>query len=237
MTFIRVFLEFNAESSRSHTILQLFIQIEDSDEHGVTVLKRSVLSLVDLAGSEKWRPSLSLAGNSNADVQRELTNINTSLHVLGTCVAALLEPGRKHIPYRNSVLTRLLQDSLGGSGRTVLIATVRRDEDFLEETNSTLQFASRASRIRTVVVPSVVVSDVATLEHARNHIQELRSRIKQNEEIAHAESLSSSSRLIELEKRIQQLEAENASLRKLVDPLLLSKVNNYTDNVRYPIFI
>lgn len=155
------------------------------------------------------------------------------MHVLGTCVAALLEPGRKHIPYRNSVLTRLLQDSLGGSGRTVLIATVRRGEDFLEETNSTLQFASRASRIRTVVVPSVVVSDVATLDHARNLIQELRSRLKQNEEKVHTEILSGNSRIVELEKRIQQLEAENASLRNLVDPLLLSKVNSYTDIVRF----
>ena len=158
-------------------------------------------------------------------MQRELTNINTSLHVLGTCVAALLEPGRKHIPYRNSVLTRLLQDSLGGSGRTLLLATVRCGEDYLEETSSTLQFASRASRIRTVVVPSVIVSEVSTLENAKNHIHELRGRLKFHEDKANVDGVNSSLRITELERRIQQLEAENASLRKLVDPLLLSKVH------------
>jgi kinesin family member 18/19 len=54
------------------------------------------------------------AGNSHIDVQKEMTNINTSLHALGNCVSALIEPGRKHIPYRDSLLTRLLRDSLGG---------------------------------------------------------------------------------------------------------------------------
>lgn len=56
------------------------------------------------------------AGNSQLDVQKEMTNINTSLHALGNCVSALIEPGRKHIPYRDSLLTRLLRDSLGGEG-------------------------------------------------------------------------------------------------------------------------
>ena len=79
---------------------------------------------------------------------KETTNINTSLHVLGLCVSALTEPNRKHIPYRNSVLTRLLQDSLGGNGRTVLVATVHQDPAYAEETRSTLQFASRASKIK-----------------------------------------------------------------------------------------
>jgi kinesin family protein 18/19 len=101
--------EFNQESSRSHTIVQLYVQIEETDEQGLTVLKRSTFSLVDLAGSEKWRSSLSRAGTANADAQREMTNINTSLHVLGNCVSALIEPHRKHIPFRDSVLTRLLQ--------------------------------------------------------------------------------------------------------------------------------
>lgn len=106
--------DFNSESSRSHTILQMFFQVEEVKEvDGGAVMTRSTLSLVDLAGSEKWRPSLSQAGQSNIDVQKEMTNINTSLHVLGNCVSALIEPGRKHIPYRDSMLTRLLQDCLG----------------------------------------------------------------------------------------------------------------------------
>lgn len=84
------------------------------NESGMPVLQRSTFSFVDLAGSEKWRSSLTQAGNSQIDVQKEMTNINTSLHALGNCVSALIEPGRKHIPYRDSLLTRLLRDSLGG---------------------------------------------------------------------------------------------------------------------------
>ena len=87
-------------------------------------------------------------GPSAVEQLKETTNINTSLHVLGLCVSALTEPNRKHIPYRNSVLTRLLQDSLGGNGRTVLVATVHQDPAYAEETRSTLQFASRASKIK-----------------------------------------------------------------------------------------
>lgn len=64
---------------------------------------------------------------AQADLQKEMLNINASLHVLGNCVAALIEPNRKHIPFRDSVLTRLLQDSLRGNGRTILIATVHED--------------------------------------------------------------------------------------------------------------
>eukprot|EP01041_Mallomonas_annulata_P006511 gene6511-13150_t len=137
----------NAESSRSHSVLQLNVVIETNDE-----VTRASLSLVDLAGSEKWRPSLAQAGNANSDEQKEQSSINSSLHALGTCVSALLEPGRKHIPFRNSALTRLLQDSLSGVGRTVLIATVREGAVYSEETLSTLQFAARAARIRSILV-------------------------------------------------------------------------------------
>ena len=150
---------------------QLFTQIEEADEQGLVVLKKSTFSLVDLAGSEKWNVTQGLGlapvtlANSNlgasqsslqgvgassgaggpgglmhsqvqaqADLQKEMLNINASLHVLGNCVAALIEPNRKHIPFRDSVLTRLLQDSLRGNGRTVLIATVHEDVQVIANT-------------------------------------------------------------------------------------------------------
>lgn len=187
--------ELNNESSRSHTILQLFLQLQGVDSSGLATLKRSVFSFVDLAGSEKWRPSLShsqsISGGLVTQQQavaeqqlREMTNINTSLHVLGNCVSALIEPGRKHIPFRDSLLTRLLQDSLGG-GRTILVATVRSDEGMIDETYSTLQFASRASKIKTVLRPSSKVvlgssnaGDGLTLEKARKEIALLRSQVQ-----------------------------------------------------------
>ena len=68
------------------------------------------------------------------------------------CVSALLEPGRKHIPFRNSCLTRLLQDCLSGLGRIILVATIRDGISYAEETLSTLQFAARAARIQSVLI-------------------------------------------------------------------------------------
>lgn len=184
--------DFNQESSRSHTILQLFIQVEEPDEDGLMLFKRSTFSLVDLAGSEKWRPVLGQAGNSQLDMQKEMTNINSSLHVLGNCVSALIEPGRRHIPYRDSVLTRLLQDSLGGSGKTIIIATVREDAAYKEETYSTLQFASRASRIKVnVSISSSSMHDGMSLDEARKQINVLRGKLKDFQAAAIAPSQQS----------------------------------------------
>jgi hypothetical protein len=201
--------EFNQESSRGHTILQLNIEVEEEDDssgEGLRVLKRSTLSLVDLAGSEKSSisTSMSLSGSMNSNVyasqmaaeaqQKEMNNINTSLHVLGNCVSALIEPNRKHIPYRNSVLTRLLQDSLGNSvgGRTVFIVTIKEDGAFREESYSTLQFANRASSIKMTVTSNtehLLSSSFSgnanmSLEDAKRQIATLRVKLRQFTEAA-----------------------------------------------------
>jgi hypothetical protein len=131
--------EFNEASSRSHAVLQLAIEIELPNRRGTTVIRRSKLTLVDLAGSEKWV----LGSRPGADRVREMTSINRSLSALGNVVAALTTKGRTHIPYRDSKLTRLLQDSLGGNCRTTVIATVAPTLSCADETTSTLLFADR----------------------------------------------------------------------------------------------
>ena len=181
--------DFNAVSSRSHTILQLFVETEMPDDQGLMVLRRSTFSLVDLAGSEKWRPSLDASSSKTQQIlaeslrrkeqENEMVNINTSLAALGNVVSALLEPGRKHIPYRDSSLTRLLQDALGGHGRTIIIATVHEDGQYVEETFSTLSFASRASRIKVNLQVAENVSESITLESAKMQIRLLRARIQE----------------------------------------------------------
>jgi hypothetical protein len=179
--------DFNSESSRSHTILQLFVTVEDCDDQGLMVLKRSTFSLVDLAGSEKWRGSLNASSSgSNLQVEaqtqaqvKEMTHINTSLHVLGNCVSALIEPNRKHIPFRDSVLTRLLQDPLGGNGRTILIATIHADAAHRDETYSTLQFASRAMRIKVALTANVGINEQANLAEAQRQIKVLRAKLQE----------------------------------------------------------
>ena len=150
----------NAFSSRSHSLFQLVIEQRLQDASGERHL-RSKFNLVDLAGSEKWDTG---AGLGAAHIG-ELTRINLSLHTLGRCIAALARrcrpdakssAGRSdgaassrtpHVPYRDSRLTRLLQDSLGGNCKTRIVATLSPAAACSAETASTLRFADSAKRI------------------------------------------------------------------------------------------
>ena len=99
--------------------------------------------MVDLAGSERQRHS-----KSEGDRFREATKINLSLSALGNVISALVNEKSKHIPYRASKLTRLLQDSLGGNSRTLMIACVSPGDNNYGETLSTLRYANRAKNIK-----------------------------------------------------------------------------------------
>jgi kinesin family protein 18/19 len=111
----------NEVSSRSHAVLQVLVECRDRAPGVVANIKVGKLSLVDLAGSER-------AANTKNIGQRlmEGANINRSLLALGNCINALGEKGNKgnFVPYRDSKLTRLLKDSLGGNCRTVMIANI-----------------------------------------------------------------------------------------------------------------
>ena len=132
----------NDASSRSHAILQCYIPVVLAD--GRTKITK--LSLIDLAGSER---AIATEGRSARSV--EGANINKSLLALSSCIHALCE-GRKHIPYRNSKLTQLLRDSLGGAAKTVMIANVSPCSTQIGETSNTLHWANRAKEIRAVEV-------------------------------------------------------------------------------------
>jgi kinesin family protein 18/19 len=106
------------------------------------------LSLIDLAGSER-----ALATDQRTLRSLEGANINRSLLALGSCINALVE-GKKHIPYRNSKLTQLLKDSLGGSCNTVMIANISPSSLSFGETQNTVHWADRAKEIRLKVESS-----------------------------------------------------------------------------------
>ncbi|KAI3626462.1 hypothetical protein CBS9595_001823 [Malassezia furfur] len=132
----------NESSSRSHCVFTLHVHVKETGARGEEVLRTGKLNLVDLAGSEN-------IGRSGAENKRarEAGMINQSLLTLGRVINALVD-GQTHIPYRESRLTRLLQDSLGGRTKTCIIATVSDDRANLEETLSTLDYASRAKSIK-----------------------------------------------------------------------------------------
>lgn len=133
----------NAQSSRSHTVFSILVHIKENDINGEEMLKIGKLNLVDLAGSE----NISKAGNEKGIRTRETVNINQSLLTLGRVITALVEK-TPHIPYRESKLTRLLQESLGGRTKTSIIATISPGHKDLEETLSTLDYAHRAKNIQ-----------------------------------------------------------------------------------------
>ena len=140
----------NASSSRAHTIVELRVRRWEPDGSEVS----SRISLVDLAGSER-----SDAAGSSGTRLKEGAAINKSLSTLGNCIAALAErsgkgKGSKQIPYRDSTLTLLLKDSLGGNSRTVMIAALSPAAVNYDETLSTLRYADRARHI----VSSAVVN-------------------------------------------------------------------------------
>ena len=173
--------DMNEHSSRSHTVLQVAVEqraIAGKGSGNPMVATRSKLNLVDLAGSEKWRTH-QLAKFSEQRIA-ELTSINQSLSTLGNCIRALLQPGRSHVPYRDSKLTRLLQDSLGGNTRTGFVVTMSSSILALEETISTLQFADRAKQVvvhamvnETLDDSSLLRRSVSDCSHAW-HVSEFR---------------------------------------------------------------
>lgn len=143
----------NEASSRSHAVMQLTVDVKsggvgDGGGGGVgkndhVTYRQAKLSLVDLAGSEKMDAGLRISKGHF----KELRSINQSLSTLGNVVSALSEKGRTHVPYRDSKLTRLLQDSLGGNTRTTIIACVNPIAGQTHETVNTLQFADRAKKV------------------------------------------------------------------------------------------
>ncbi|NWQ62667.1 KI18A protein, partial [Neopipo cinnamomea] len=152
----------NASSSRSHAVFQIYLRQQDKTASINQNVRVAKMSLIDLAGSER-------ASATNARGARfvEGTNINRSLLALGNVINALADPKRKkHIPYRNSKLTRLLKDSLGGNCRTIMIAAVSPSSLFYDDTYNTLRYANRAKDIKSSVSIFVFVDLLSKYNNA-----------------------------------------------------------------------
>ncbi|KAG7665250.1 uncharacterized protein J8A68_001306 [[Candida] subhashii] len=169
----------NLESSRSHTIFQIkLIQKHITTE----VIRRSHLFLVDLAGSEKVDKT-----GAQGQTLEEAKKINSSLSALGNVINALTDEKSTHIPYRDSKLTRILQESLGGNSRTSLIINCSPSSLNDLETLSTLRFGMRAKKIKNEACVNTELGEkglkerIAQLEkinvHNREYIQQLETEI------------------------------------------------------------
>ncbi|CAM9212099.1 unnamed protein product [Ectocarpus sp. 13 AM-2016] len=174
----------NEASSRSHAVMQLTVEVKSGGRGGEEggggasdhiTYRQAKLSLVDLAGSEKMDSALSISKGHF----KELRSINQSLSTLGNVVSALSEKGRTHVPYRDSKLTRLLQDSLGGNTRTTIIACINPLAGQTHETVNTLQFADRAKKVMVRLRANEVVDDRVLLARARAEIKRLKKRLRE----------------------------------------------------------
>ena len=133
----------NQDSSRSHSIYTITVESCEPREDGSNAIRMGKLNLVDLAGSERQSKT-----QASGDRLKEATKINLSLSALGNCISALVDGKSQHIPYRDSKLTRLLQDSLGGNTKTVMVANLGPADWNYDETLSTLRYANRAKNIK-----------------------------------------------------------------------------------------
>ncbi|ETV97900.1 hypothetical protein H310_09219 [Aphanomyces invadans] len=172
----------NAVSSRSHAVLQVSVEQTEATPGMVSVLKTGKLSMIDLAGSER------AAVTQNRGLRLiEGANINRSLLALGNCINALGEKANRgaFVPYRDSKLTRLLKDSLGGNCRTVMIANISMSVLSFEETVNTLKYANRAKNIKTTVTRNVLnvnhhISEyVSLIANLRQEITNLKTQMTQ----------------------------------------------------------
>ena len=148
----------NVTSSRSHAVFQ--VRVERRDPKNPEVGTVGKLSMIDLAGSER----ASQTHNSGLRLL-EGANINRSLLALGNCINALAS-GSGFVPFRDSKLTRLLKDSLGGNCRTMMIANISPSHLCYEDTLNTLKYANRAKNIRVSTSQNLIQPD----DHVRDLI-------------------------------------------------------------------
>ncbi|KAK3268519.1 hypothetical protein CYMTET_22985 [Cymbomonas tetramitiformis] len=160
---------FNAESSRSHTIFRLNIESTIPETMDI---RQSNLNLIDLAGSESSK------AETTGLRRREGAFINKSLLTLGTIISKLSEGKATHVPYRDSKLTRFLQGSLSGNGRIAMVCTVTPGSINAEETHNTLKFASRAKRVELKPETLHVLDDKSLIKKYQQEIIELRNQLE-----------------------------------------------------------
>ncbi|KAJ8375026.1 hypothetical protein SKAU_G00056060 [Synaphobranchus kaupii] len=174
----------NRNSSRSHCIFTVHIESHSrtlSDAKYVT----SKLNLVDLAGSERLGKT-----GSEGQILKETMYINKSLSFLEQAILALADRRRDHVPFRQSKLTHALKDSLGGNCNTVLVANIYGEAAQIEETLSTLRFASRMKCVRTEPAVNEHVDPVLQIKKLQKEIQLLKQELSVQDTLANRTVMS-----------------------------------------------
>ncbi|CAK9004185.1 Kinesin-like protein KIF19 [Durusdinium trenchii] len=212
----------NVTSSRSHAVLQVRVERRASNPSSVSGTLMGKLSMIDLAGSER------AAETKNSGLRLlEGAKINRSLLALGNCINALAS-GSSFVPYRDSKLTRLLKDSLGGNCKTVMIANASPSHLSYEDTLNTLKYANRAKNIRVRAKQNLVTpgEHVSQYEHAiadlRNEVSILKAKLAQRSAVPDILAGGDENELKEASENwkldlIRNLESRTSLQRSLID--------------------
>jgi len=221
----------NEQSSRSHSVFTIKVEQKTNTEleGGVTreQIVKAKLNLVDLAGSERANKT-----GATGSTLKEGANINMSLMALGNVINALSESAaskgqKRHIPYRDSKLTRLLQESLGGNSATVMLAAISPADYNYDETLSTLKYAHRAKSIENVVVRNEDMQE-RMIRDLKNEIENLRKQLHEGGGIADHEA---ERKLRELQEAQKSAWEERERLSKQLEEERQSNMNTVISNM------
>ncbi|KAK5611754.1 Kinesin-like protein kif3c [Crenichthys baileyi] len=229
--------DMNEHSSRSHALFLITVECGQPGPDGRKHIRVGRLNLVDLAGSERQAKT-----GVQGDRLKEAAKINLSLSALGNVISALADGRSGHVPYRDSKLTRLLQDSLGGNAKTVMVATLGPASQHYDETLTTLRYANRAKNIQNQPRVNEDPKD-ALLREFQKEIARLRAQLnhrrwrskqkkeqmdgeawekdgdEEEEEVEEEEVEKEAEEFVKLEE--QRLEKENEAIRE--DQFLLAE--------------
>ncbi|CAF0834221.1 unnamed protein product [Brachionus calyciflorus] len=159
----------NQASTRSHCIFTLHLTARET---GSATIRKAKLHLVDLAGSERIGKT-----NANGILLTEAKYINLSLHYLEQVIVALAEKNRTHVPYRNSMMTSVLRDSLGGNCMTTMIATCSAEKRNLDESISTCRFAQRVAMIKNEAIINEELDPKLIINRLKREVEELKNQL------------------------------------------------------------
>ncbi|XP_051880626.1 kinesin-like protein KIF3C isoform X2 [Pristis pectinata] len=198
----------NEYSSRSHAIFVVTIECSELGLDGENHIRVGKLNLVDLAGSER---------QSKTGVQgerlKEAAKINLSLSALGNVISALVDGKSTHIPYRDSKLTRLLEDSLGGNAKTIMVATIGPASCNYEESLTTLRYANRTKNIKNKPRINEDPKD-ALLREFQEEIARLKAQLERRGMLSKKRRKSHKKIILEGEELIDEVEESEDNIEK-----------------------
>ncbi|GAA5980723.1 hypothetical protein JCM10908_001751 [Rhodotorula pacifica] len=224
------FTEANATSSRSHAVLRVTVTQKPKGGGLTDTSTSACLSVIDLAGSERASVTKNRGERLN-----EGANINRSLLALGNCINALCDPRKRgHVPYRDSKLTRLLKQSLGGNCKTVMIVCVSPSSAHYDETHNTLQYANRAKEIKTKAIRNVISVDRHVAQYCQQIMeqQQLIDNLKRQlaEQNSHSAVADRADDERALQAALKQVQAKWHELAPRREALACAKVDAESKN-------